>query len=171
MAGRQSEISNRNPAMTIKEKGAMFLATGGFVGKIPPAPGTLGSLLGLPICFLLSRIDISVAVVVTCGLILVAIWSAHISEKILGEADPGCIVIDEAVGMVVTLFALPLSLPTMAFGFLIFRILDILKPFPIGFIDKRITGGSGIVFDDLAAGLAGNCIIRITLVLLPGLGE
>jgi phosphatidylglycerophosphatase A len=157
--------------MFTKEEIAMFLATGGFVGRISPAPGTLGSLVGLPICFALSQMALSTALVLTCASIVLAIWSSHLAERTLGEADPGCIVIDEIAGMVVTLIGLPLNLLTVVVGFLLFRTLDILKPFPIGFIEKRFTGGSGIVLDDLAAGLAGNCIIRVALVLFPGVTE
>lgn len=154
--------------MTFKQKSAMFFATSGFIGNISPIPGTLGSLCGLPICVLLSQMNIAIAVVLTIALILFAVWFSGIAEKELGEVDPGCIVIDEITGMVVTLFGLPLNLLTVIGGFILFRTLDILKPFPISFIERRFTGGTGIVLDDLVAGLAGNMIIRVVLIL-PGL--
>lgn len=152
--------------MGFKEKSAMFFATGGYMGKVSPIPGTLGSLGGLPICLLLSQINLAIAGVLTIVLILFAIWSSGTAEKILGETDPGCIVIDEIAGMVLTLFGLPLNLSTVIGGFVLFRILDILKPFPISFIERYFSGGAGIVFDDLAAGLAGNIVIRVVLILL-----
>ena len=145
---------------------AVLLATGGFVGKIPPAPGTLGSLLGLPIYFLLSQVHMIVAGGLTLALIAVAVWSSHRAEAALGAGlDPGCIVIDEIAGMVVALFGLPFNLLTVGAGFLLFRTLDILKPFPISFIERRFSGGIGIVCDDLAAAVAANTIIRTLLLL------
>ena len=152
--------------MAFKEKSTMFFATGGFIGKVSPIPGTLGSLWGIPICLLLSQMNMAIAGVLTLVLILFAIWSSGTAEKTLGQADPGCIVIDEIAGMVLTLFGLPLNLLTVIGGFVLFRILDILKPFPISFIERYFSGGAAIVFDDLAAGLASNVIIRVVLILL-----
>ena len=95
--------------------------------------------------------------------ILVAVWIANGAEKLLGEKDPGSVVIDEIAGMAVTLAGLPFNFDTALMGFIIFRILDILKPFPIRNLDKRISGGVGIVLDDVVAGIFANLLLRIVI--------
>lgn len=138
----------------------MFLATGCFIGNIPFAPGTFGSILGLPLCFLLSKFDFSVAVILTIIFIIFAIWIAQEAEKILKTEDPGCIVIDEIAGLMVTLIGLPFNIITATAGFLIFRILDVSKPYPIRSLERKLSGGPGIVMDDVAAGICGNLVLR-----------
>jgi len=152
--------------MNFTQKAVMFLATGCFVGNISFAPGTFGSILGLPLCFFLSKIDLSVAAVLTVLLILFSVWVAGEAEKILGEKDPGAIVIDEIAGIVVTLIGLPLNLFLMVAGFLIFRVLDIFKPYPIRLLEKHFSGGAGIVLDDVAAGICGNLLLRGLLYVI-----
>jgi phosphatidylglycerophosphatase A len=95
--------------------------------------------------------------------IVFAVWIANDAEKLLKKKDPGCIVIDEIAGMAVTLFGLPFNLTTALIGFIIFRILDISKPFPIRALDKRVAGGVGIVIDDVAAGIFANLLLRLIL--------
>lgn len=151
--------------MNFGEKAVMFLATGFYVGNVPLAPGTLGSLIGLPLCFLLAGIQLPPAIILAVLFIGFAVWIAHAAEKTLKKKDPGCIVIDEVAGMVVTLIGLPFNLTTAVIGFIIFRILDILKPFPIRTLDKRLPGGIGIVADDVVAGIFSNIFIRIFLYI------
>jgi phosphatidylglycerophosphatase A len=161
--------------MNFREKAVLFLATGFYVGNIPPAPGTLGSLIGLALCFLLAGIQLPPAIILAVLFIGFAVWIAHAAEKTLKKKDPGCktlkkkdpgcIVIDEVAGMVVTLIGLPFNLTTAVIGFIIFRILDILKPFPIRTLDKRLAGGIGIVADDVVAGIFANIILRVLLYI------
>jgi len=151
--------------MNFREKAVLFLATGFYVGNIPPAPGTLGSLIGLALCFLLAGIQLPPAIILAVLFIGFAVWIAHAAEKTLKKKDPGCIVIDEVAGMVVTLIGLPFNLTTAVIGFIIFRILDILKPFPIRTLDKRLPGGIGIVADDVVAGIFANIILRVLLYI------
>jgi phosphatidylglycerophosphatase A len=151
--------------MNFGEKAVMFLATGFYVGNIPPAPGTLGSLIGLPLCFLLAGIQLPTAIILAVLFIGFAVWIANAAEKTLKKKDPGCIVIDEVAGMVVTLIGLPFNLMTAGSGFIIFRILDILKPFPIRTLDKRLAGGIGIVADDVVAGIFANIFLRLLLYI------
>lgn len=153
--------------MNFKQKAVMFLATGCFIGNISFAPGTLGSILGLPLCFFFSKMDLAVAAAATVILIFAAVWIAHEAEKFLQQKDPNTIVIDEIAGLVVTLLGLPFNLFCVAAGFLIFRLLDIFKPFPIRLLENRLSGGTGIVMDDVAAGLASNLILRIILFINP----
>ena len=151
--------------MNYRQKSVIFFATGFYIGKIPFAPGTFGSIIGLPLCFVLSKIELPIAVFCTLVFILIAILIAHDAEKILNKNDPGCIVIDEITGIIVTLLGMPFNLITVAAGFFIFRIMDIFKPFPIRVLEKRLTGGTGIVFDDVAAGIFGNLVLRAMLLL------
>ena len=149
--------------MKLREETVIFLATGFYIGKIPFAPGSLGSLIGLPLSFALAGFLPAPAILCTLLLILLAIYIAGAAEKILKQNDPGCIVIDEIAGMVATLLGLPFNLITVVIGFIIFRILDILKPFPIRTLDKRIPGGLGVVADDVAAGIITNLLLRIII--------
>jgi len=147
--------------MKFKDAAVVFLATGFYVGKIPFAPGTFGTILGLPLCFFLAGLKLPWAIGCTVILIVLAVWISNDAEKILQKKDPGCIVIDEIAGMAVTLVGLPFSLTTALIGFIIFRILDISKPFPIRALDKQVAGGVGIVLDDVVAGIFTNLLLRI----------
>jgi len=146
--------------MKLRENAVMFLATGFYIGNIPFAPGTFGSLIGIPLSFALAGISLTLAMLCILFFIIFAVCIADAAEKILKQNDPGCIVIDEIAGMMVTLIGLPVSPITLVSGFILFRILDILKPFPIRNIDKWIPGGLGVVADDVAAGIIANLLLR-----------
>lgn len=150
--------------MNFKEKVVLFIATGCFIGKIPFAPGTFGSLAGILLCFILSKTSELAAIFGLVLFIIFSIWIANDAEKILNKKDPGSIVIDEIAGMAVTLIGLPFNVFYVATGFIVFRVLDISKPFPIRYIEKRIPGGAGIVLDDVAAGIIANVILRMIQV-------
>ena len=152
--------------MNFKQKTVMFLATGCYIGNISFAPGTFGSVLGLFVCFFLSKIDFSIAVLLTLIFILSAIWIAGEAENILGEEDPGCIVIDEIAGIILTLSGLPFNITSMTAGFLIFRALDIWKPYPIRLLENKFSGGIGIVLDDVVAGILSNVILRVFIIVV-----
>ncbi len=115
--------------MKFRERAVLFVATGFFIGTVPFAPGTFGSLIGLPVCFLLSRLNLLQSVIYILVFILFAIGIASAAEKILKQKDPGQIVIDEIAGLMVTFAGLPFNLKTALAGFIIFRVFDILKPF------------------------------------------
>ena len=151
--------------MKLRERAVLFVATGFFVGNLPFAPGTFGSLIGLPLCFLLSRLDLLKSLICILIFILFAMGIASAAEKIIKQRDPGQIVIDEIAGLMVTLAGLPFNLKTALAGFIIFRVFDILKPFPIRMIDRSVGGGSGIVLDDVVAGIYGNLIIRLGIYI------
>jgi phosphatidylglycerophosphatase A len=151
--------------MKFRERAVLFLATGFFIGTFPFAPGTFGSIIGLPICFLISRLDILTALICTILFILFAIWMAAAAEKALKKKDPGEIVIDEIAGLIVTFMGIPFTLKTVIVGFIIFRAFDILKPFPIGLLEKKVAGGPGIVLDDVLAGLYANLILRLAIYI------
>ena len=152
--------------MKFRDTAVIFLATGCYLGRVPVAPGTFGSLLGLLICVVLSDIWLTWAVLITIAFIGCSVWVADEAEKRLNQEDPGCIVIDEIAGMMVTLIGLPFNLFTAAAGFILFRLLDILKPFPIRLIERRLPGGVGVVADDVAAGILANIVLRIVLMFI-----
>jgi phosphatidylglycerophosphatase A len=150
--------------MKFRDTAVLFLATGFNIGNIPLAPGTFGSILGLALCFVLAGLKLPLAVVCIGLFIALAIRIAAEAEKLLKQKDPGCIVIDEIAGMAVTFVGLPFNLTTALIGFIIFRILDISKPFPIRTLDKRVSGGVGIVIDDVVAGIFANLLLRLIYV-------
>ncbi|RLC23627.1 MAG: phosphatidylglycerophosphatase A [Deltaproteobacteria bacterium] len=152
--------------MNFKDRSVMVLATGFFAGYIPFAPGTFGSIVGLPICFFLSKARLSVAIPFILIFIFFAIWIASMAEKILIQKDPGCIVIDEIAGIMIALFGMPFNTISIAAGFVTFRFFDILKPFPIRYIERRFAGGTGVVMDDLMAGVYSNIVLRLLFIYL-----
>ncbi|MBF0117655.1 MAG: phosphatidylglycerophosphatase A [Desulfobacterales bacterium] len=145
----------------ISEKMVIFFATGGYTGYIRYMPGTFGSLIGIPFGFLLSFVKFNIIILIL--FIGLAIWISGQAEKIINTKDPGCIVIDEICGMMVTLLYNHVTIISMLLGFFLFRFFDILKPFPIRLIDKKIKGGAGIVMDDILAGVFANLILRLVL--------
>jgi phosphatidylglycerophosphatase A len=153
--------------MNFKGKIVLFVALGAGVGKIPFAPGTFGSLLGLVICLMLSRAPVSIMAVSAIALILVSVWSSEHAEKLMGVKDPGSVVIDEIAGMVVTMIGIPFGVLTAISGFVLFRLLDIVKPPPVRWFQDNLPGGAGIVMDDVAAGVIANILLR-AVCLVPG---
>jgi phosphatidylglycerophosphatase A len=147
---------------TFGGKTAVFLGTVCYIGKIPFAPGTFGSLPGLLFAFYISGAPFPVAAGIVLAFVAVAIRISGKAEEALGRKDPPSVVIDETAGMTVSLLGLPLDFFSGAAGFILFRALDILKPWPIRKFE-RIPGGSGIVFDDLIAGVMTNLILRFLL--------
>ena len=142
------------------------LATGGYIGFIPFAPGTFGSLLGIPLFYFIASIPLLPAFFFMIAFILFSIWVAEKAEKSIGAKDPGCIVIDEIAGMGVTFLTISFH-PYMAIlGFVVFRFFDILKPFPVMYLEKRFTGGLGVVIDDVAAGIMSNLVLQLLLVAM-----
>ena len=151
--------------MNFRERAVLFLATGFFIGTVPFAPGTFGSIIGLPICFLISRLDMLIGVIGAILFILFAITIAAAAEKVLNKRDAGEIVIDEIAGLIVTFVGIPFNLKTMIAGFILFRAFDILKPFPIRVLEKKVAGGPGVVLDDILAGLYANLILRLAIYI------
>ncbi|MBW2133424.1 MAG: phosphatidylglycerophosphatase A [Deltaproteobacteria bacterium] len=143
------------------DKAAVFFATGCYVGKIPVAPGTAGTAAGLPLAYLVSLAPVPHAFFFIILFTGMAVLGAHYAEAALGKKDPGEIVIDEIAGIVITFVGLTMNARTLAIGFVLFRVLDIFKPFPIRWIDRRIPGGGGVVLDDVIAGIYANLILRV----------
>jgi len=104
---------------------------------------------------------------VILGLFAAGVWSAGVAERMLARTDPGPVVIDEVVGVLITLAFLPVNAAGVLAGFLIFRILDIVKPWPASRFE-RLHGGLGIMADDAMAAVYGNLLMRVLLTLAPG---
>lgn len=146
---------------------AMVLATAGYVGYFPIASGTAGSLAGLVLYAFVRWMGLPVFELATIGVVLIlGIWSATIAERTLNLKDPGPVVIDEVLGMLITLTWLPLSLPGVIIGFVLFRIFDVIKPFPAARLEA-LHGGMGIMLDDAVAGLYAYASLRVLLLLAP----
>ena len=138
----------------------MVLATGFGTGYGPIAPGTWGSLPGVAAAWGLDRWAGGWAV--AAGAVAVAgagIWAAGRAERLLGTKDPGCVVVDEIAGQMVALAFVPARPLVLLTGFLLFRVLDVLKPWPANRLEA-LPGGSGIMADDLMAGLYANLILH-----------
>ncbi len=139
----------------------MFIATGAGTGYLPKAPGTWGSLLGVALWFGLRHLGPASYVLIIAALFLVGAACAGAAEKIVDHADPGLVVIDEIVGQLIALTAAPHHPLAVLAAFLLFRLFDILKPFPVGWFDRHIHGGLGIMLDDVIAGLYALLLVQI----------
>ncbi len=131
----------------------MALATGLYVGKIAKAPGTWGSLAAFAPWLFIKDLPIGTYLLVLVAVFILGFFVSGSAEKILDSPDAGCIVIDEFLGMFITLMAAPASPVAWILGFLLFRLFDILKPFPVSWFDQHIHGGIGIMMDDVMAGI------------------
>ena len=149
--------------MTFKDKVIIFIATGGGLGKIPIAPGTFGTLAGILFVLGFNKLGPKYETIFVVVFIIFAILISDMAEAILKQKDPGCIVIDEIAGYVVTMVGISLSLNTIVAGFILFRFFDIIKPFPVKYFERNFKGGSGIVLDDLVAGILSSAVLRILI--------
>lgn len=132
-----------------------------YIGYSPFAPGTMGSLLGVIICFFLPPTNPLLYGIVYISIFLTAIWAASIAKEHFAKKDPGQIVCDEIIGYMIAMFLIPFTFLNVIIVFLLFRFFDILKPFPIGAIDNKMDSGFGIVFDDVMAGIYANWTFRL----------
>ena len=143
----------------------LFIATGAGSGYLPKAPGTWGSLAGVLLWLGLSQLDLGMYAAVVAALFVLGTATAGAAEKILDQGDPGLVVIDEIVGQLIALALAPAHPLAALAGLALFRLFDILKPFPVGWLDRRIHGGLGIMFDDVAAGLLACAALQAGLLL------
>jgi phosphatidylglycerophosphatase A len=146
---------------------AVFLASFGYVGYFPIAPGTAGSAAALALFYLLRWIGMpAVELGAIVAVFAVGVWAAHRTELALGRKDPGIVVIDEVLGMLITLAVLPVSIWGVLLGFLFFRALDVIKPYPAAQLE-HLHGGLGIMADDAMAGLYSHILLRVCIWLVP----
>jgi phosphatidylglycerophosphatase A len=146
---------------------AVFIATVAYCGYSPIAPGTAGSVAGLVVYLLVwwtrsPTVEISLIVVT----FVIGTWAATHAERYFGAIDPGPVVIDEVLGMLVTLAFIPAGWSAAVCGFVLFRIFDVIKPFPANKLE-HLHGGFGIMADDAMAGIYANLVLRLVIWLLP----
>jgi phosphatidylglycerophosphatase A len=143
-----------------------FLAFGFGSGLAAKMPGTFGTLAALPLVVLLSHFSsFSVYLIVTILVSVFGIWICGKTAEDMGVHDDSSIVWDEVAGMLITMLAVPLNWQTVLVGFMLFRFFDILKPWPISYLDKHVHGGFGIMIDDVLAGLFALAGIQFGLVM------
>lgn len=147
----------------------LLLASNAGLGYAPFAPGTVGTLAGIPLFYLMAGWPWWLYLTTWLALLGLSFWAAAGAGKIYGVVDDGRIVIDELVGYLVTVAFLPWSWSAALLGFVWFRIFDILKPPPARWFDRRLKNGFGVVLDDVAAGLYGLLALRLSLALLERL--
>ena len=134
-------------------------ATGLGSGLSPLAPGTAGTLVGVLVYLVFSRLVWPVYLISAVTFAFFAVYVSQEAERIYHEKDPGRIVIDEIAGFQVTMFLIAPTFWSIVAGFILFRIFDIIKPFPIRLCERRFPGGYGVVGDDIAAGVYANIIL------------
>lgn len=145
----------------------MFIASGAYSGYLPKAPGTWGSLIGVGLWLGLRRLELFPYAALVAALFIIGTACAGAAEKILDRGDPGVVVIDEIVGQLIALAAAPYHPAAILSGFVLFRFFDILKPFPVGWLDTHIHGGLGIMLDDVIAGLYALLVLQIGWRIFP----
>jgi phosphatidylglycerophosphatase A len=145
----------------------LWLATVLGIGRIPFAPGTFGSIPGVFLALYLHHLGLwqaEVAVIVLT--FAIGTWAAGVAERHFQLTDPGPVVIDEVLGMLVTLAFLPVNATGAIVGFFVFRIFDIIKPFPARQMES-LHGGLGVMADDFMAGVWGQIVMRVLVWMLP----
>ena len=144
---------------------ANFFALGAGSGLAPVAPGTFGTVAAVPLAMLMPN-DLAIYAVIVIVLFVVGVWLCDTCATNLGVHDHPAIVFDEWVGYLITMIAAPRSLWFLALGFVLFRLFDVLKPWPISMADKRVSGGLGIMVDDVIAGVFAAITLQIILFLM-----
>ena len=147
---------------------AVFLATSAGAGFAPIAPGTAGSLVGLVIYFFTMSWALRDQALLAVAIIVIGVWAATRAAQYFSREDPGQVVIDEVAGQLVTLFATGVGWRGALVGFFIFRVLDIIKPWPAGRFE-RLHGGTGIMADDVMAGIYGNLLLQGAVRIFHGI--
>lgn len=144
-------------------RAAVFIATFGYIGYAPVAPGTFGSAAGLALFVLLRAIGLPwLEPVVIVAIFAAGTWAGNVAERYFGGIDPGPVVIDEVLGMLVTLMFVPVSWAGAVLGFLVFRVLDIVKPWPARQMEN-LHGGVGVMADDAMAAIYGNILMWLAV--------
>lgn len=163
----------RPPTRQVLESPIHLIAFVGMTGLSPLGPGTLGTLIAVFIWFGLRNLPLNLYVVIVAALFVFGCWVCGRSAKLIGLPDYSGIVFDEVVGFLIAAVPLNASVyprsglpwPWLAAVFVLFRILDIVKPPPIGWLDRHVVGGLGIMLDDALAGLATAAVVTVALYL------
>jgi phosphatidylglycerophosphatase A len=146
---------------------AHFIALGFGAGLAPVVPGTFGTLLALPIAWALHAVGNDLLFVgVIVALLIVGVWASQVTGRHLGAADHGAIVIDEVAAFLLVLFFVDEKPLWQIYAFLLFRVFDIVKPPPAGYVDRAIKNGVGVMLDDLLAAAYTLLVLVVTRRLL-----
>ena len=137
----------------------LFLAFGFGSGLAKKMPGTMGTLAAIPVYLAFIGTNFWVYSALTILVAVTGIWICESAAKRLGEHDYGGIVWDEVAGFLITMWWVPFSWSAVLFGFILFRIFDIVKPWPIKWIDQKVDGGLGIMLDDVLAGILAAVVL------------
>ena len=143
----------------------LFIAEGAFSGKSPFAPGTAGTLVGVLLYLGVRNIGVVPYAALTVLLCVIGTWAAGRAETILGTKDSPSIVIDEIAGYLIAMFLVPAGWGYIAAGFFLFRVFDILKPWPLYDL-QDVHGGLGVMLDDIGAGIYTNILLQIAVYLI-----
>jgi phosphatidylglycerophosphatase A len=158
--------ADEGKASSVLGKVAGVVATGFGAGYSPIAPGTAGSLVGLLLFWPLRDLPPAYQICILAAVFLAGTAAAAWVARAAGIEDPGIVVVDEVVGMWTSLLFLPFTLGTAALAFVLFRVLDIVKPYPARDLES-LPGGWGIMSDDLMAGVYANLTLRVALLVWP----
>ena len=162
MKNRGTTILATNPTFAqLLRSPTLLLAFGFGSGLSPKAPGTMGTLAAIPLWWLLAQLPLTSYLIVVLIAAVVGITICGRAADQMGVHDHGGIVWDEFVGFWIAMAALPITWQSVILGFVLFRLFDILKPWPISWLDKKVSGGFGIMIDDVIAGLAAAAVIYI----------
>ena len=142
-----------------------LIATGLYVGLLPFAPGVWGAALAMIFWYLCKKLHFFIYLGVILGIFLIGVYTSGIAENMFGQLDASPIVIDEILGIFITLAKVPDRKSVWAFGFLIFMVLDGLKPFPASWLDANLHGGLGIMLDDAVAGIYTFFLLQLACYL------
>jgi phosphatidylglycerophosphatase A len=153
--------SDKISARTVMTDPVHLLAFGFGLGLAPKAPGTVGTLLGVVFAWLVLDLDLMVQIGIGVAMFIVGIWICGDSSKRIGQHDPGGIVWDEIAAMYLTLLVAPTTITAWILAFVLFRVFDIVKPWPIRDLDHRMGGGLGIMLDDLVAALYAAILLAL----------
>lgn len=141
----------------------LLLAFGFGSGLAKKMPGTIGTLAAIPIYIAIIHTNIWLYSLLTIGATVAGVWICEDAAKKLGEHDFGGIVWDEIAGLLITLWFVPFSWFALLLGFVLFRVFDIIKPWPIKWVDQKVSGGFGIMLDDVLAGLLAAGVLQFIL--------
>jgi phosphatidylglycerophosphatase A len=156
---------NNNLPRSIWRNPWHFLAFGFGAGAMPVAPGTFGTLVAIPLYIWLAPLPLLAYLAVVFVMLVLGIWLCHVTARDIGVHDHGGIVWDEIVGYLLTMVAAPPGWLWIVLGFILFRLFDIVKPWPIGLADKRVSGGFGIMLDDVIAALYAWLIMQLLVTV------
>jgi len=156
--------TNRTPRGTGRSI-ILFIAQGAFSGRLPIAPGTAGTVVGVLLYLLLRDLGPAWYGAACAGIIAAGTWAAGRAERLLGSKDHPTIVIDEIAGYLISMAFVPFSWCAVTAGFFLFRLFDILKPWPIDRL-QRIRGGAGVLVDDVGAGVYTNMVLQLGLLIV-----